>query len=433
MPISGLSGGQQLDSLTGEIQPWYTPGALDEIREWDLKGKVVLEWGAGASTLWWAKRCRHVFAIETAPEWCEWVSAQVAAQGLKNITVVYRPVTPRTELFAPYTDIPEGCSPDIVVIDGIQRLACLKKALLLTRPFTIIFDNWQQENAFISPEAEALMKRFVGASYPEVSPWYEKHPWQTAIWHLKDEKQHDVSLLLDRSVHIHDTPLLQKVFSGKWDPAAVERQYIDRVPGITVVDDFLSNEALENLRLLCFESAIWSSSHSMLQHPGPVLLRIAQELREALPHILGERNPLRHLHGYKIPSNLKGGRAIHADFAAVNVKFWITPDEANSGEAGAGLVIYGAGSTSRQQMRALTIPHQQNRAVIFNSDLFHGTSALYVGPDYEHQRIDITMLYGEKEVEIHHQEQQPLAPPYGLPMRLAAWRSQAFSCFRRPK
>jgi hypothetical protein len=49
---------------------------------------------------------------------------------------------------------------------------------------TIIFDNWQQRGAFMSPQAEPLMQPFVGTSYAQPERAHDKHSWQTAIWHL---------------------------------------------------------------------------------------------------------------------------------------------------------------------------------------------------------------------------------------------------------
>jgi hypothetical protein len=180
-PPGRLIEGQRLDSTDGLVQPWFTHGALDEIQEWDLREKVVLEWGGGCSTLWWGKRCRHVFTIETSLEWCEWISAQAVALSIVNISIFHRAITVAPEV---YLEIPEDCAPDIVVIDGWIRLACLRKALALPRPIAVIFDNWQQDGSFISPEAEGLMKPFLGMSYPQMHPAHEQHPWQTAIWHI---------------------------------------------------------------------------------------------------------------------------------------------------------------------------------------------------------------------------------------------------------
>jgi hypothetical protein len=180
-PSGSLPDGRRLDLANGLVQPWFTHAALDEIQEWDLREKVVLEWGGGWSTLWWGHNCRHVFTIETSREWCNWISDRAIALGLENISISHRPLSAATEV---YLALPRGCAPDIVVIDGYRRLACLKKVLTLPRPITLIFDNWQQEGAFISPEAVVLMKPFLGTSYPQMHPAHERHPWQSAIWFI---------------------------------------------------------------------------------------------------------------------------------------------------------------------------------------------------------------------------------------------------------
>jgi hypothetical protein len=70
----------------------------------------------------------------------------------------------------------------------------------------------------------------------------------------------------------------------------------------------------------------------------PLLAQITEELRATYPAILGE-HPLLQFWGFKYDSKLNG-IAIHADFAAVNVNFWITPDEANLDPGSGGLVIW---------------------------------------------------------------------------------------------
>ena len=60
-----------------------------------------------------------------------------------------------------------------------------------------------------------------------------------------------------------------------------------------------------------------------------------------------------------------------------------------------------------QQARAMNIPYRQNRAIIFNSDLFHATAAVQFRPGYENRRINVTMLYGDREDDIHHRGLAP--------------------------
>ena len=44
--------------------------------------------------------------------------------------------------------------------------------------------------------------------------------------------------------------------------------------------------------------------------------------------------------------------------------------------------------------RAVTVPYRANRAVIFDSDLFHETDEIHFREGYENRRINVTFLYG---------------------------------------
>src|SRR5262249_30271220 len=140
-----------------------------------------------------------------------------------------------------------------------------------------------------------------------------------------------------------------QALSSSWDGAVVEHEYLNQPPGLVVVDDFLNEAALESVRLFCLESTIWSSTQHAHGRLGsqfqngfncPLLLQIAEELRARLPRLIGDRYPLRHMWGYKSGPILAADATTHADFAAVNVNFWITPDEANLDSQGGGLVVY---------------------------------------------------------------------------------------------
>jgi len=239
---------------------------------------------------------------------------------------------------------------------------------------------------------------------------------------LDPEEHRPIRHVYNRIVHIRRTSRVPRALSGKWDPAAVESQYLDKPPGLVVVDDFLSGEALQNVRLFCLESTVWSANryaHGRLGaffHDGfncPLLLQIAEELRQALPRVIGDRFPLRQLWGFKNGQSLPADSTNHADFAAVNVNFWITPNEANLDDTSGGLVVYDIdaplswdfntynGRTDfikpflrRRDAGSVTIPYRQNRAIIFNSDLFHATAGLRFRPGYENRRVNVTCFTG---------------------------------------
>ena len=142
-------------------------------------------------------------------------------------------------------------------------------------------------------------------------------------------------------------------------------------------------------------------------------LQIADELRQRLPGIF-DRHRLEQLWAYKYDSRLQG-IATHADFAAVNVNFWVTPDEANRDPTSGGLVVHKARAPSDWAFRTynsdsarmgqfleetgdepVTVPYRRNRVVIFDSDLFHRTDDLDFRSGYENRRVNVTMLFGNR-------------------------------------
>ena len=272
---------------------------------------------------------------------------------------------------------------------------------------------------------------------------------------LDAEHQRLIGHIYNRIIHVRHTPRVKRALSNEWDAKAIESQYLDRPPGVVVVDDFLSNEALEELRLFCLESTVWSANRYYHGRLGaffrdgfncPLLLQIAEELRSALPRVIGDRYPLRQLWGFKNTQPLPADSTTHADFAAVNVNFWIMPTEANLDQTSGGLVVYEVDAPldwdfltynghldliraylQYHQARKITIPYRQNRAIIFNSDLFHGTDSVNFAPGYENCRINITMLYGHRENDAHHGQ----LVRYHNTNHRGAWRSASFGRARR--
>ena len=100
----------------------------------------------------------------------------------------------------------------------------------------------------------------------------------------------------------------------------------------------------------------------------------------------------------------------------MNVNFWITPDEANLDPSSGGLVVHTREAPRDWGFRrfnadpdavrrfledagseAVRVPHRSNRALLFDSDLFHETDTFRFAPGYENRRINITMLFGSRD------------------------------------
>jgi hypothetical protein len=278
---------------------------------------------------------------------------------------------------------------------------------------------------------------------------------------LDDAAREAIGHVYNRIVHVRPTPRVKRALSDSWSSATVEGQYVNTAPGLVVIDDFLSDETLEHLRLFCIESTVWSGNRYAHGRLGaflfdgfncPLLLQIAEELRDRMPTVIGERYPLRQLWGFKNTPYLPAHSTTHADFAAVNVNFWVTPTEANLDANTGGLVVHDVDAPldwnfdmynsspelirfflCRREARSVTIPYRANRAVVFNSDLFHATAEVRFRPEYENRRVNITMLYGERADDVHHREVSRGGASARAGNDSRAWRSQAFARARRAR
>jgi hypothetical protein len=192
-------------------------------------------------------------------------------------------------------------------------------------------------------------------------------------------------------------------------------------PQVVVIDNLLTDQALDNLRRFCWGSTVWRKVYddgylgAMPEHgfACPLLAQIADELRSNFPTIF-QAYPLSYLWAFKYDADLKGTH-VHADFAAINVNFWITPDDANLDPAEGGLVVWDVAAPrdwdiskyngdaasirdflARNGARSVNIPYRANRAVIFDSDLFHETGKMTFKEGYLNRRINVTLLYGRR-------------------------------------
>jgi len=203
------------------------------------------------------------------------------------------------------------------------------------------------------------------------------------------------------------TPEMMDQWRGSW-------------PQMVVLDDFLTTPALEKLRRYCAGSTIWHRNYDAgyigaTPEDGlacPLIAQITEEIRDVFAAILGHQ-PFRYLGAFKYDSTLSTGTNTHADNAAVNVNFYIAPDEANLDAESGGMDIWDVAAPSLEDMRKYNsdeaaardflirsnarltrIPHRANRAVIFKSDLFHKTSDFRFREGYLNKRINVSLLFG---------------------------------------
>jgi tetratricopeptide (TPR) repeat protein len=219
--------------------------------------------------------------------------------------------------------------------------------------------------------------------------------------------------------HLPDTPFLGRAL-GNNDFQKIEHDFIHGNPKLVVIDNFLSHEALTQLRNFCEEATVWKRSYpngylGSFMASGfcsPVILEIARQLKLAMPNVVGTQD-LRQAWGFKYDQRL-GGINLHADFARVNINFWLTPDEACLDNTTGGIVVYDTpppedwsfhkanadSATIKQHLEAkqakmVRVPYKMNRCVLFDSTYFHTTDEIHFKEGYENRRINCTLLFGK--------------------------------------
>lgn len=240
---------------------------------------------------------------------------------------------------------------------------------------------------------------------------------------LTDEQSARIAATFARPVHVADAPeVARSSLHPSVDAAAITRDYFVHAPGLARVDDLLAPDALHALRRYLLHSTIWfdfihvQGFLAAYLEDGlacPLLLQIAADLAETFPEIFGT-HALSQAWAFKCV----GGRQsvdIHMDSAAVSVNFWITPDAANQDPDRGGLVLHDTPPPPEwriagydQDISAIReflaqsgsartiVPYRENRAVIFDSNLFHESDAVDFKPGHENHRINITMLFGHR-------------------------------------
>jgi tetratricopeptide (TPR) repeat protein len=223
------------------------------------------------------------------------------------------------------------------------------------------------------------------------------------------------------AIHVGAAPeIAGRAVSERPDRDTLMARYRERECGAVWFDNLLTPAALAALKRHLLESTIWHDfSHiggfvaSYLEDglACPLLLQIADEIRGAFPELLKD-HPLSQAWAFK---GLKAAAAIdaHADDAAVSINFWVTPDRANRNPDGGGLVVCRAPPPAAWQVHgydtdmaaisafldrhaadSLIVPYRENRAVLFESRLFHRSGATDFATGYENHRINLTLLFG---------------------------------------
>ncbi|MCR2835032.1 class I SAM-dependent methyltransferase [Parerythrobacter lacustris] len=144
--------------------PWWNVAATREVERFlaARPGARVFEWGAGASTVWLARRATEVISVEHDADWLG--KFEVQTEPFDNVRLMHRSIETSS-----YVDAIAECSDpfDLIVVDGRQRVSCLEKAKARLVPNgAILFDDSGRSRYRAGIESCGLNERhFHGRSF----------------------------------------------------------------------------------------------------------------------------------------------------------------------------------------------------------------------------------------------------------------------------
>jgi len=167
---------QYIDKETGLVFPWYVLPAIEEISEWHLSNKNVFEYGLGASSLWWEKKCNHLYGVENDFGYFEAVAEKIGT----TAALIYEPDLEKYN----YRIFEFNISYDIVIVDGtteVRDSGIIEGYKALKSGGAMIVDNWDQPSCWIPNDQT---RRFVNDHFLTQKIYKQKNhaDWQTAIF-----------------------------------------------------------------------------------------------------------------------------------------------------------------------------------------------------------------------------------------------------------
>ena len=223
------------------------------------------------------------------------------------------------------------------------------------------------------------------------------------------------------AINIYSAPeMAGGAVSERPDRDALIARYRERRSGAIYFDDLLTPRALATLQRYLRESTIWHDfSHiggfvaSYLEDglACPLLLQIADELRA---HVSGAARPASADPGLGVQGARSGGGGRRARRRCRGQRQFLGHARRRQPGAGSrraaglphaaacrlGAQVYDADQArivtflEQQADNTLLVPYRENRAVLFESRLFHYSDAPNFDKSYENHRINLTMLFG---------------------------------------
>jgi hypothetical protein len=166
----------------GQPIPWLSYPALHWLFQYVQPSHDVFEFGAGHSTLWFAKHARHVFSVEHDAAWANHLRPLLPPNA--ELSVASAQTESGEDMEGEYLQVIRRFDDgffDLVLIDGMERCGCARACIpKLKESGVVVFDNSDRPANY--PGLEYLNSRgFARVDFVGLVPGYW-HPGCTSVF-----------------------------------------------------------------------------------------------------------------------------------------------------------------------------------------------------------------------------------------------------------
>ncbi|MGE3613201.1 MAG: hypothetical protein AB7G20_07000 [Sulfurimonas sp.] len=151
--------------------PWVTYGFIDFVSERLNKTMDVFEYGSGNSTLWYGKKVNYVTSVEHDISWFEKIKNKMP----NNVNINYEELIYNGD----YSKFPTKLDKkfDIVVIDGRDRVNCIKNSINCIKEDGVIVLDDSEREVYLNGMKFLLENNFKKIDFWGISPglFYKKN------------------------------------------------------------------------------------------------------------------------------------------------------------------------------------------------------------------------------------------------------------------
>jgi predicted O-methyltransferase YrrM len=153
----------------GKEEPWYTRESINLLETMLKPDFICYEWGSGNSTIWIARRVKHLTSMETKGKWFRWASRRMDELKIGNVSLQQEEQPAHIEHIKTFPD--EHF--DAIFVDGRDRNRCIENSIeKLKSGGFLLLDNSERDRYAVSRE---LLKEW------EKKETYNGR-WKTTIW-----------------------------------------------------------------------------------------------------------------------------------------------------------------------------------------------------------------------------------------------------------